>query len=78
MKVVAIFSEQVERVESVGLYPFSLVNGVTFVAVEDRPFSILLPEGFMEAFSDSIEVGTINFGSDLQVVIAEDEVLVFC
>ena len=78
MEVVSILSKQVEWVEPIGLYSFSLVNGVTFVAVEDRPLSILLPEGFMEPFSDSIEVGTINIGSDLQVVIAEDEVLVLC
>ena len=78
MKVVPILSKQVERIESICLYPSSLVNCVAFIAVEDRPFSILLPECFLEALSNSIEVGTIDLGSNLQVVIAKDEVLVFC
>lgn len=46
------------------------------VSVEDGPFSILLPESFLEALPNPIDKLGINFSSDLKIVITKNNISV--
>ena len=52
-----------------------MVNYLTSITVEYRPFSILFPETLLKSLSNSVNIVTVNVGSDFEVVIAVDHVV---
>lgn len=73
---VVFFSQHVQREVSVGLKSLPVIDDLSSVSVENGPFSISLSERRLETFSDAVEVITVDFGSDLKVVVAEDDGLI--
>ena len=65
MEQVVSLLEQVERIKSVSLHASAPINDLPSITIEDRPFTILLPECLLETFTNSIDEVAIQFCSDL-------------
>lgn len=69
------FSQEVEGVVAVGLESFSLVDHLSSISVENSPFPVFLSERVMKPFSDAVDKVRGKFSSNLEVMIAKDDLL---
>ena len=76
MEKVVPLLEQVERIVSISLSSDSCINHLPSISVENGPFPIFLAESFKESLSNSVDELTIDFCSNLKVVITEDDLLI--
>lgn len=67
------FSLHIERIISISLKSFSIVNNLASVSVKNCPFPILNFKFTIESFSEAICVICTYLGTDLHKVITEDK-----
>jgi hypothetical protein len=72
----ASFSHHIEGIETIGLLSISFVDNLSSVSVENSPLAVGFSEAFEEPLSDTIDVISINFCSDLKIMITEHDVLI--
>jgi hypothetical protein len=70
---VVFFSQHIQREVSVCLQTLTVIDDLSSISVENRPFSISLSERRLETLADTVEIITVDFGSDLKVVVTEDD-----
>jgi len=68
------FPQQVEWEVTISLQPFSFIDDLASISIENCPLSISLSEAFQESLSDTVNKLRVNLSSDLEVVVAEHKV----
>ncbi len=63
---------------SISLESSSSINNLSSVSVEHCPFTISLFKGLLESFSNAVDIFTVNLGSNLEVVVTKDNLLIVC
>ncbi len=76
MEKVVPFSEEIERIVSISLKSWALIDRHCSISIENGPLTVFLSESLLEAFSKPIKILRINCGSDFEVVVTEDEVVI--
>lgn len=69
------FSQEIEGKVAVSLESFSFIDHLSPISVENSPFPVFLSEGVMEPFSNTVDKVRGKFSSNLEVMIAEDDLL---
>lgn len=73
MEMLRIFSGEINWVISVSLFAFSLVDDLSSVSVENGPFALSFSESLFESFAETINVRSVDLGSDLHVMFWENK-----
>ena len=76
MEEIIPLPQHIERIVSIGLSSFSMVNDLSSISVENSPFSICFSETTQKSFSDSVDVITVHFSSNFQVVVTEHNIVI--
>lgn len=70
------FSGKIDWIISISLLSLSIIDDLSSIPVENGPFSFSLSETWLESFSKTVDVRSINLCPDLHVMFRENEVLV--
>ncbi len=75
MEKILFFLEHVNRIKSVGLSSCSIVNLFRSITIKNSPFTLGFAKIRLESFAQTINKSRVDLGSDLNIVLAENDIL---